>query len=331
MKIIIRANGGTSIGMGHLMRCTVLAQELSTFATVVFVCEDKEEFASGINFLISKNYQVCKLAPETFIQKLSAIKADALITDSYAVTEDYFDLLKDAFPVTGYIDDTNLLRFNVDFLLNQNIYADTLEYNVPANTTKLLGSDYLLLREEFHNLPAHDIAPEIKNVLITLGGADNNNLTSELIKEVTERYPKLIFHVVVGPSFIHADKLDELASNTVLLYSKPKMSKLMQKVDLAISACGSTIYELASCGIPTIGIVVANNQRQIASKMHDLQLLKYANNVKDIAAIIELYNYQVRYNMSLKAQRTFHSDGAKNAADKIKCLILDHSLFGTDK
>jgi len=328
MKIIIRANGGTKIGMGHIMRCTVLADQLRTFATVVFVCEAKDEFKPGVDFLVSKNYQVVIVDSDKLLEKLCSMTADVLITDSYKVDENYFDALKDKFPVTGYIDDTNLYRFNVDFLLNQNIYAPDLGYDTPETTTKLLGSDYLLLRDEFHNIPERQTPSELKHLLITLGGSDDNNLTGELIRQVTELHPELTLHIVIGPSFIHSSDLDKLASNAVLLYTKPKMSNLMQKVDMAISACGSTIYELASCGVPTLGIVIANNQRNIAEKMHEMDLLKFAHNVKDVAKMISLYNYQVRYNMSRKAQRTFHNNGAVNAADQIKKLIYTHSVFG---
>lgn len=331
MKIIIRANGGTTVGMGHLMRCSVLADQLRKFATVVFVCEKRDEFISGTKFLINKNYQVITLETETFLEKLCKIRGDAIITDCYDVNENYFNMIKDAFPVSGYIDDTNLLRFNVDFILNQNIYATKLNYDVPEGTTMLLGSDYLLLRDEFNNIPPKITANEIENVLITLGGADNDNLTEKLIKTVTTRYPNLILHVVIGPSFIHADKLDELASKKVLLYNSPKMANLMLKMDIAISACGSTIYELACCGVPTIGIVVADNQRLVAETMDDLGLLKYAHNIDNITKIISDLNYNLRDKMSREAQQTFHCRGAQNAADKIKELTISRYLFGISK
>jgi len=330
MKIVIRANGGTTIGMGHVMRCTVLAEQLRTSAKVAFACEDKEEFTPGIDFLKANGYQVILLDPSDVVGSLKKISADALITDSYDVSEQYFDDIKEAFPISGYVDDTNCFRFNVDFLVNQNVYAADIKYDVPDGASLFLGPDFLLLRNEFHNLPEHQPEAVLQNVLITLGGSDNNNLTSELIKEVTTQYPELSLHVVIGPSFVHADELDALASEKVLLYSRPKMSNLMLKMDMAISACGSTIYELASCGVPTLGIVVANNQRQIAEKMHELGLLKYAHNVKDVAKMVKLYDYQARYNMAKKSQRMFECDGAVNSSDKIKALILAETVFDDD-
>ena len=60
-----------------------------------------------------------------------------------------------------------------------------------------------------------------------------------------------------------------IENNNVKLYFNANMSKLMSNSDLAISACGSTLYELAACGIPTIGIIVAENQERLGKIMHD--------------------------------------------------------------
>lgn len=48
----------------------------------------------------------------------------------------------------------------------------------------------------------------------------------------------------------------------------------MEKCDVAISACGSTLYELAVCGVPTIGIIIADNQIGICEKLNNMGVIK---------------------------------------------------------
>ncbi len=46
------------------------------------------------------------------------------------------------------------------------------------------------------------------------------------------------------------------------------MKNLMINNDLAISAGGNTLYELCACGIPTIAIIIADNQRKFVQVIH---------------------------------------------------------------
>ena len=331
MKIIIRANGGAKIGMGHIMRSSVLADQLRKFAHVIFVCEDLEEFKPGVDYLVKKNYKVILVKPDKLISKLKNVSADVLITDSYDVTPEYFEELSENFPVTGYIDDLAVFIPRVTFVLNQNIYAGDLKYDSGNAEEFLLGPGYLLLRDEFHGVNPIATNSVLTNVMITLGGSDDSNLTGELIKEITTAHPELTLHVVVGAAFAHSDALELQVSQSgnpgnILLYHSPKMSNLMRKMDLAVSACGSTVYELAVCGVPTIGIVTANNQMMLAEKMAGLGLMKYLRNISAIGEVIDSYDYKRRLEITDRVSALFNPDGAEKAADRIKELVIASKL-----
>lgn len=91
-------------------------------------------YKPGIDKIKSEGFTVLTINEDKFIKELCKVKADCLITDSYDVNEEYFNLTKDMFKVTGYIDDTNLYYFNVDFIINQNIGAEELSYKVNKDT-----------------------------------------------------------------------------------------------------------------------------------------------------------------------------------------------------
>lgn len=323
MKILIRADGGLSVGMGHIMRSLVLADKLKKFAEVIYICKSGKEFESGIYYVREKGYRVIQIRRENLIKDILALEGDCLITDSYDVNEEYFNITRERFLVTGYIDDMNKYYFNVDFLINQNVYAEDMDYYVNEDTVLFLGPKYVLLRDEFLNIPARNIRENINDVMVTIGGSDNLNLTAKIVNLITSHYSNLRLHVVVGPAFIFKEQLKSLYSDKVKIYYNPNMSELMLKCDLAISACGSTVYELAACGTPTIGIIVADNQRLAAEKLEKLRVISYSKNIEQIISCIKDLDFNTRVLMSKKGQNIFDGQGAKRLAQEIKTILLN--------
>ena len=292
MKIAIRADGGSQIGMGHIMRTLVLAKELAKKNEVFYVCKVDNPLSSkykyGIDKIKEEGFSLITINEDNFIKKLCEINADCLITDSYDVNEDYFNITKKYFKTTLYIDDMNLYYFNVDFIINQNIGSEELVYRVNPNTKLFLGTNYIMLREEFRNFQGKDINKKISDVMITLGGADPNGITNTICDYIKDL--ELKFHIVVGSSFKEENieklvNLNNLKDN-LNLYFSANMIEIMNKCDIAISACGSTLYELAACNVPTLGLIIADNQEDIAYKMDKKGLIYnlgwYYNLKKDI-------------------------------------------------
>ncbi|WP_051931514.1 UDP-2,4-diacetamido-2,4,6-trideoxy-beta-L-altropyranose hydrolase [Clostridium sp. KNHs214] len=277
MKIAIRADGGSKIGMGHIMRTLVLAKELAKANDVFYICRVDEPlsdiYSPGIIKIKKQGFHVVTIDESNILEELSNVQADILITDSYDVDENYFNETKKLFKYTGYIDDMNLYYFNVDFLINQNINAEDLNYRVNNNTKLFLGPKYAMLREEFRNVPKKIIKKKVEDILITVGGADPNNVIGKILSYVKQLDYK--FHVIVGPTFNTVNELKqyEKENKNIKLYFNANMFQLMQKCDLAISACGSTLYELSSCGVPTLGVIIADNQIKIGNKFHHMGMI----------------------------------------------------------
>ncbi|RXI45897.1 UDP-2,4-diacetamido-2,4,6-trideoxy-beta-L-altropyranose hydrolase [Clostridium tetani] len=333
MKIAIRADGGNKIGMGHIMRTLVLAKELAKTNNVFYVCRMDNTFPSkykqGIEKVKLEGFNVITIDENNTLNQLKSISADCLITDSYDVNEDYFNKTKKLFKVTGYVDDVNLYNFNVDFIINQNIGAEEFSYKVNKDTKLFLGTSYIMLREEFRKVPKRRVNKNVENVMITVGGSDSNGITNIICDYVKDFEFK--FHVVVGPSFNEENierliKLKNLKNN-IILYFNANMIEIMNKCDIAISACGSTLYELAASSIPTIGIIIANNQKIVAGKMHEKGLIynlgwftvltkdKILDNIKEIS---KLDNRKRMINK----QKVINGDGVGILAKGIQQLYM---------
>lgn len=338
MRIAIRADGGLQIGMGHIMRTLVLAHEISKKNEVYYVCRKAEDdnhiiqiedyekldekYKSGIMKVLDEGFKVVLIPENNLMDELRKIKADILITDSYDVDDEYFRKTKKMFLKTVYIDDMNLHNFDVDCLINQNVNAEEFSYKASQNAKLLLGSDYVMLRSEFRSVKNKNINKSVKDILITVGGGDPDYITEKLLSFV--KGLDYNFHVIIGPCFDRIGKLKQFQNDKVKLYFNAKMYDLMQLCDVAISACGSTLYELAACGVPTIGIITADNQQGIGNKMDGLGAIisiGWYNNLSEskvIEGIKSIDNDRSkRVKMSLTSQKIIDGNGHKRICEAI--------------
>lgn len=329
-KIAIRADGGSKIGMGHIMRTLVLAKELAKTNDVFYVCRvDKplsDKYSYGIEKIKNKGFKVVTIAENHLIDELKNIDADCLITDSYDVEENYFNETKKIFKKTGYIDDMNLYYFNVDFIINQNVNAKELTYRT-SSPKLFLGSKYCMLREEFRKLNKKEIKNNIRDVLITVGGANINNVTEKILNVIIKTNFMYYYHVVIGPSFGDRLEIENISkdSKNIKLYYTPPMADLMSKCDIAISGCGSTLYELAAIGVPTIGIVLADNQRMIANYLGKHNCIKKIDNIneieKELKFLLESMTFNNRKAISTNQKKLINVDGVRTLSNGINEVL----------
>lgn len=337
-KILIRADGGKRIGMGHIMRMLVLANELKKKCEVIFLCINNsyDKYLAGIEKIKENGFKIELISEDNIVSEIIKIqqkqKANLLITDSYDIDEHYFDELEDYFDKTAYIDDINICRINVDIIINQNINANEYKYNTyPNKKTKFfLGSKYVLLRDEFRKQSKKKVKLEVKDITLTVGGMDDKWLTLKVMEALTDFKGNL--HVIIGGAFekrlvetILKFKSDKLK---IIPYENAVMSEVMEKCDLAISGCGSTLYELCAIGIPTIGIVIADNQKKVAETMDEKHVIINTNDIiyKDISVFKEIVfkvigNMDIRNNLVKESRKCVSVNGAKNLCEEIVLII----------
>ncbi len=355
-KVLIRADGGSSIGMGHVMRCISLGKIfLKEGYEVVFISKYKEgkekihtngfdviplsakakegKIQSGFSYGDPMNLEIEK---KELINILKNQKADILIIDHYNVTKDFFLSLKPHVNILAYIDDVNAFTYPVDVVINGNITGEYTDYESYFENQKfLLGPSYNLIRDEFQNIPKRAAAKEVKKILMTTGGADPFNITEKLIDTIRGEglFNKMELHVIVGGSFQNKNEIKEKQNqyeNIVLYENVKKISSIMLDCDIALSSCGSTLYELCACGVPTLGFIVADNQVLVAEKMNELGYiknlgwhhgLKKKNTVYEIKEFID--DYELRSEMVKKQQALVDGKGTERVVNEITKLMRE--------
>ncbi|MDP4093171.1 MAG: UDP-2,4-diacetamido-2,4,6-trideoxy-beta-L-altropyranose hydrolase [Bacillota bacterium] len=340
LNIAIRADGSPDIGMGHIMRCLSLAEELERIGCSVYFLSN---FAAGIREIGKAGLKAIELQgsdldssidlkseADLIIKLIGTYEIDVLIIDTYNVDFEYLSKLKKNVKKLVYIDDINKFSYPVDVLVNGNITGEYLNYHkYSENEMMLLGPQYNLIRGEFKNLPARSTNKEVKSMMITTGGSDPYNLSiriPEVLLKVDE-LKDLKVNIVVGNMFSNKDRLHEMRKkneNIILHENVRHMSEIMLSSDLAISSGGSTLYELCACGLPTLAFIMADNQEFIAEKMSEFGYVKnlgWYNEldekvIKDNVKLIS-EDCRLRKEMAIRGQTLVDAQGAKRVATSI--------------
>jgi UDP-2,4-diacetamido-2,4,6-trideoxy-beta-L-altropyranose hydrolase len=322
MIVALRVDGGKDIGMGHIMRSMALANDLKKDEEVIRIFYITKNNSSAVNKLRENNFEVVivdkDLSYEEEIKEVKKLikkeEVNKLITDSYEIDQNYLIEMRKVVDKLVTIHDYVPFAFPSHVVINGNAYAEDLGCkSYYGDTEFLLGTDYLLLREEFRNLPEIKIEDRVQNILVTVGGYDLRNLTPKIIEaldsidfdELNDQYldkENLHVDVVIGPLFDNVDQILEEVEKTSLdislNFNVKKISKLMLKSDIAVSSGGSTLYELAVTITPALVILQSKNQVMVAEKLDDKSVINlgYEEKIINIAdSIIDLIKNKDNY------------------------------------
>jgi UDP-2,4-diacetamido-2,4,6-trideoxy-beta-L-altropyranose hydrolase len=291
MNIVIRADSSVLVGSGHIMRCLVLAKELRENHKVKFVMRALE--GNSIDYVKAQGFDVVTLPkPEQdlLVKDSSDYKAwlqvsveldaeqvinsfddiDLLIVDHYALGYEWQKLVMSRKNCKIIAIDDLVRKHNADLILDQTLNRQSSEYLLAnRNTAVLAGCDYALLNPMFIEKREEALSseqnPDKHKILVFMGGANTNNLTLSVLKLFKQ-------HSLTNAS------VTALVSNKSPSYESVKqfcsdnhdwvshvdfvddMADLMLAHTLMIGAPGTTSWERACLGIPSIIIPLADNQ-----------------------------------------------------------------------
>lgn len=343
-KIIIRADSNEIIAGGHIMRTKSVAYALKEQgAEVIFVTSDEKSkplLADFENVVLGTKYDDMESEIPKFQALIKEIKPSIILIDSYFVTPKYFKALKNLAKI-AYIDDLNAFCYEVDLLINYSAFLKHEFYKNKQNLAKklLLGASFAPLRAEFYKSAKSEIS-SIKKVLLTTGNTDNLGFCPKLLEKIIldEFFKELEFCVICGHFNIYKDALKTLSQkhkNIKVLENVENMAQIMLSCDAAISAGGSTLYELCALKIPTICLKIAANQ--MGTVLWGREAMIYAGDANsDINAVLDntilalnslISNPQKANELANIAHNITDGKGAKRIAEQ----ILENSLFEFSK
>lgn len=304
--LLFRVDGNPDIGSGHIMRCLSIADAgHKTGEECLFVVASNHfsEVIKGHDhkvYLLNSDYKDLFSDLDRMKQLIETQKPTALFIDSYQVSFDYMLALWEACKEIGcrlvYVDDVIAFAYPCDILLNYNIYGQDKESEYVKLYEKrrmlcpklLLGTKFAPLRAEFQELPKRNVRRQAQKILISTGGADPDHLAKEFAKYIVNndlKFKHFYFHFIIGAmnnDRSEIEKLTEMNDSIVLHDNVQYMQQLMSDMDLAISAAGSTLYELCATQTPAITYILADNQILGAKKFEEYKILYCAGDIREL-------------------------------------------------
>ncbi|NYT09583.1 MAG: UDP-2,4-diacetamido-2,4,6-trideoxy-beta-L-altropyranose hydrolase [Methanosarcinales archaeon] len=328
--LLIRADGSTRIGTGHVMRCLALAQAWQDSGGRPIFAMSMEAPALE-DRLTSEGMEVVHISAEPGSPEDAEMTADLakkmvagwVVADGYHFGSDYQRVIKESGLRLLFIDDNGHAdHYYADIVLNQNLHAnEDLYRNREPYTKLLLGTQYVLLRREFWPWRGwkRDIPEVARKVLVTLGGSDPDNVTLKVIQAL-QQVEQLETVVVIGGSNLHYEALLsalECKGSMDLKKDIKNMPELLTWADLAISSAGTTTWELAFMGLPSLLIILAENQVKVAEQLESLgiamnlgqhHLLNAPGIIREVFTL--LFDVDLRASMAELGRRAVDGFGA---------------------
>lgn len=301
--LYIRVDMNTVIATGHLMRCIAIAEAAKCKGentTFVLADEQAVELLKGRGF----SYLVLHTKWDDMESELSVLKKEieerkikVLLIDSYQVTRTYLEKLSEVVK-TLYLDDLNMFEYPVNVLICYANYWKKFSYNERYTNTKLLlGPGYAPLRKEFCDCPPKEIKPQVENLLLLSGGTDSYDVLGSLLEQIEiSKYQKI--DVICGRYYTKREELSkQYAEKKNISIHGPvsDMKYYMDVADVAVSAGGTTLYELCACGTPTISYAIADNQLDNVRQFQEDGMIDYAGDVRREDAVGHIVGLLSRY------------------------------------
>lgn len=281
-RLILRADAGHRLGSGHVMRLAALAEAAVDAGGAARMLIGGEPAAS-VAMLTARGLDAVAIVPEfpdgdglgeaALGHAAAELAADAIVLDGPHFEPTAVRALVERGRPVASLDDRGLTPLPTAIVINPGFGAEDLAERYRAAGVRLLGRRYHLLRREFRAYPhgGAPLAERVRRVVITMGGSDPVGATARLVAAMPG--VALELDVVLGPGFRDHARLAVARAvargrghRVTLLERPPSVAAVLAACDLAISAAGGTLAELAYLGRPAYAVAIADDQLDLAAR-----------------------------------------------------------------
>lgn len=321
--LALRCDAGADHGLGHLSRCLAIADAARQAGAGTFLYmaapDDlcKRAGAHGHAVIGAETPARGSGDAASFAQFVTTLFGDrpvAVLLDGKYVDAAYVEAYRAARPADrlAALDDEGLRDLPVDLLINPHPFAGPDAYAARAGRRLLLGPTYNTIRAGYFAAAA---TADRRGVLITMGGEDPGNHSAWLLATLADLLADHPVEVVQGPA--HPDPaalraaITDHAPHATLTVAPADLESPMRRARIALSAGGTTCYELMAAGIATAVVAVEPHQRVLIEAL------------RQRGTIIDLGGATLDRNATRTQVRNLLSDSALSAG----LIAAGRSLF----
>ena len=271
---------GGEFGWGHLTRCSVLNAEAKErgWTTQLVTSSAFSGIPKDLQQPFDSVHQVSEIGNIDSYGKL--IFADAVLVDDMYLSQAYFDTLsrlmdsRGGAPIIALDDLRQRPLRSVALAVNSELGLRDADYQAGKN---LLGEKFALIRKDFRSARPYPfpLSEFRRPIFVMIGGTDPKGVVLAVLAALKE-VPQIEFSpiVVSGDGSRRNEIVEKLKSFSEYKFLEgvngETVANWVATAQVAIVGCGTTVYELAALGKRFLGLVVANNQRTIASRIESL-------------------------------------------------------------
>jgi UDP-2,4-diacetamido-2,4,6-trideoxy-beta-L-altropyranose hydrolase len=274
-RILFVVDAGPRVGGGHVMRSLTLADALGALgAGCAFMAPPEvaallDAFAPG-----AARLAVASTEPRDLAAAVSAEAFDAIVFDHYGLSSRDHRAMGQGRPVL-VIDDLADRPLGADIVVDSGPSRTAEDYEglLPEAARLLLGPSFAPVRPEFAALRETALAwrgEPVQRILVAMGLTDVGGVTARIVERLRLRVGELGLDVVLGagaPSLPGLAKVARRDSRLTLHVDTHQMARLTAEADIAVGGAGSSTWERCTLGLPTLQVVLADNQRAAAEAL----------------------------------------------------------------
>lgn len=266
-RVVVRCDVGPAHGVGHLMRCLALAEELVERGYDVVFSADAASVPFAQRQLEVRDLRVLPPpdTPEEHVAQLETMGASALVLDSYLLPPEVYAATRAVVPTLAIVDGDPAGR-QADLYLDQNIGAEDDHWALPEGAVRLAGLEYALMRSDVLRArgatrPAEQEAP--LRVFAFFGGTDVLGAAPVVTRALAATGRPFHLRVVAAGERQAAELAAVRTTSGQRVEVIEPTSRLADEVvaaGLVLSASGTSMWELLCLGAPCALVCLVDNQ-----------------------------------------------------------------------
>jgi UDP-2,4-diacetamido-2,4,6-trideoxy-beta-L-altropyranose hydrolase len=300
---VFRTDASFEIGSGHVVRCLSLADGLLRQGwRCIFACHP--DTLQAVPILENSGHCIWKLNATAhddpaFLISQFPTGCNLLVVDHYELGENFESACRPWAEKILVIDDLANRRHDADILLDQTLGRNEADYAglVDEKCLILCGSSYALVRSEFRDGRLKALAKrqgaKLKQILVNLGGSDQHTLIETVQAGIDLVDERLVVDLVLNnlePEMETIRLRAKYSHHKIILHPGfTSIVELMAKADLAIGAAGGSAWERCCLGLPSLIVIIADNQRNVASSLTEIGAAGLLGDA-DVVSAIDVQN-----------------------------------------
>lgn len=346
-RVLIRVDGGSNVGLGHIIRCAALAAEFKTLGWEVKLLTNVDpSIVSSLTGLSHESIIALIDTGEAIFARPTLRAASQykdwlycskfidqytlVIVDHYGLDERWEQRVKAQCKMLAVIDDLANRKHSCHALIDSGPYRLERDYEklVSQDTMCLLGPRFYIVNLKLKPIPT-SFTPRHNRILISFGATDSFGLSPLVARNLAKQMPDFEISILttrLGTTNGQLEAVKNQYRNVDVLIEPPNMRQVYSSHGYCIGASGSSVLERKLFKIKQIITVVAKNQTQnydFFSKSSSILGIATPQDFQ-LQTTFEVIERWIRGKAKYSEDLRIDAQGAKRIAEHL-CDLYDHT------